>query len=232
MCIILVLLVCRVRDFMKLYQYDHCPFCVRADMVANYKKVDHDKVYLLNDDEKSCHDLIGAKMVPILQFDDGTAMGESLDIAKFFDEQGTLEQVIRPAGYHQSIAPFFEKVRLASWCLLFPRNIAIGLPEFETQEAKDYFRQNKEAMIERSFEQALDETEQHKLEMEAVLAEIPELILPSQHDNTISWDDVFIYPNLRNLTMVKGLIFPQQILRYIQEVTEITGSHTYFDRAI
>lgn len=201
-------------------------------MVANYKEVPHEKVYLLNDDEKSCHDLIGAKMVPILQFDDGKAMGESLDIAKMFDELGNNNKVIRPATYYQTISPFFEKIMMASWCLLFPRNIAIGLPEFKTQEAKDYFRRNKEAMINQSFEQAFSETEQHKVEMEAVLAEMPELILPSQHAHTISWDDVFIYPDLRNLTMVKNLHFPEHILRYINEVTELTLSHCYYDKAI
>jgi glutaredoxin len=38
-----------------------CPFCVRADMVANYKQVEHEKVYLPNDDEATCFELIGAK---------------------------------------------------------------------------------------------------------------------------------------------------------------------------
>jgi glutaredoxin 2 len=66
-----------------------CPFCVRADMVANYKQVEHEKVYLPNDDEATCLELIGAKRVPILQLEDGSRMGESLDIAQKLDELGS-----------------------------------------------------------------------------------------------------------------------------------------------
>lgn len=217
---------------MKLYQYDHCPFCVRANMTANYKAVAHEKVYLLNDDEKTCHDLIGAKMVPILQFHEGQAMGESLEIVKTLDELGDKEKKLRPTSYHQTLNPFFDQANFATWCLLFPRNIAIGLPEFATQSAQDYFRQNKEAMISRSFEQAMSETTEHQALVEAILGELPELILPSQYDNTLSWDDIFIYPGLRNLSMVANLKLPDQIRRYIDEVSEITQTHTYFNKAI
>ncbi|SEQ20267.1 MULTISPECIES: glutathione S-transferase N-terminal domain-containing protein [Pseudomonas] len=66
---------------MKLSPYDYCPFCVRADMVANYKQVEREKIYLSNDDEATCFELIGAKKVPILQLNDGSRMGERLDIA-------------------------------------------------------------------------------------------------------------------------------------------------------
>ena len=31
-----------------LYQYLHCPYCVRADMVANYLNIEHKKVFLHN----------------------------------------------------------------------------------------------------------------------------------------------------------------------------------------
>merc|ERR1712000_301494 len=92
-----------------LHQYLHCPYCVRADMTANYLGIEHKKSYLLNDDEATCHKLIGAKMVPILEFDDGTAMGESL-----------------------------ESVSFEINALLFPRNVMIEQPEFATEEAREY----------------------------------------------------------------------------------------------
>nr|WP_312272342.1 hypothetical protein [Pseudomonas sp.] len=50
-------------------------------MVANYKQVEREKIYLSNDDEATCFELIGAKKVPILQLNDGSRMGERLDIA-------------------------------------------------------------------------------------------------------------------------------------------------------
>jgi glutaredoxin 2 len=217
---------------MKLYLYDHCPFCVRAEMVAHYKRVAVEQVYLSNDDEASCFALIGAKQVPILQFDDGRAMGESLDIARQFDELGDPAQLIRPHGDYLPIQEQMNAVRLATWCLLFPRDIAIGTPEFATQAARDYFQTKKEQIIQRPFAQALAETAEHKATVEAMLASLPPLERPSAHGGTLGRDDVLLYPGLRNLSMVEGLAFPPALRAYIEEVAALTATHTYFDRAI
>ena len=217
---------------MKLYLYDHCPFCVRAEMVAHYKQVPVEQVYLLNDDEATCIELIGAKQVPILQFDDGRAMGESLDIARKLDELGTPQRVIRPHGDYLPIQEHMNQARLAIWCLLFPRDIALGLPEFATQAARDYFQAKKEQIIQRPFAQALAETAEHQAVVEAMLASLPPLDLPSAHGNTLGWDDVLLYPGLRNLSMVKGLALPPAVRAYIEEVARLTDTATYFSRAI
>lgn len=217
---------------MKLYLYDHCPFCVRAEMVAHYKQVPVEQVYLLNDDEASCFALIGAKQVPILQFDDGRAMGESLDIARKLDELGNPAQVIRPHGDYLAIQEHMNQVRLANWCLLFPRDISLGLPEFATQSARDYFQAKKEQIIQRPFAQALAETAEHQTVVEQMLASLPPLDLPSAHGNTLGWDDVLLYPGLRNLSMVKGLAFPPAVRAYVEEVARITATQTYFERAV
>jgi glutaredoxin 2 len=217
---------------MKLYLYDHCPFCVRADMVANYKRVDHEKVYLLNDDEKSCFDLIGAKMLPILEDESGQAMGESLDIAKALDKMGAPEQQIRPEYNTQAITDHIQNAGYAINCLLFPRNIQIGLPEFATDAACAYFRGKKEEIIDQSFDHAFANTAEHKAKVEAMLASLPTLEYPSDHHGQISWSDVIIYPTLRNLTMVKDLAFPDEVLRYIKEVAESTDTMCYFEDAI
>lgn len=216
---------------MKLYLYDHCPFCVRAEMVAHYKQVPVEQVYLLNDDETSCFSLIGAKQVPILQFDDGRAMGESLDIARKLDELGNPARVIRPHGDYLPIQEHMNQVRLATWCLLFPRDIAIGTPEFATQAARDYFQAKKEQIIQRPFAQALAETAEHKATVEAMLATLPPLDPPSAHGDTLGWDDVLLYPGLRNLSMVRDLAFPPAVRTYVEEVARLTETATYFDRA-
>lgn len=61
---------------MKLYVYDHCPFCVKARMIFGIKNIPVEIITLLNDDETIPIQLIGKKMLPILQLEDGTAMGE------------------------------------------------------------------------------------------------------------------------------------------------------------
>ena len=56
---------------MKLFIYDHCPFCVKARMIFGLKRQPIRLVTLLNDDETTPFNLIGTKMVPILIKDDG-----------------------------------------------------------------------------------------------------------------------------------------------------------------
>lgn len=216
---------------MKLYLYDHCPFCVSAEMAGHYKEVPFKTVYLLNDDEENCYQLVNAKQVPILEFDDGSAMPESLDIANKFDEIGNQDKIIRAQQYAHDVTNHINTAKLHISCLLYPRNIMAKLPEFATQSAKDYFQHKKEKSIKRSFKQALLETQEHKLAVETVLASLPALPYPSQNANTLGWDDILIYPILRNLTLVNELHFPASVLQYIEEVSQLTQTHTYFDRA-
>ena len=216
---------------MKLFQYDQCPFCVRADMVAKYKQVNFESVYLLNDDADSCIDRVGKKMVPILEID-GQSIGESLDIAHKLDELGKTDQVIAEGGDSDRFTQPLMTENRAIFSLLFPRSVQMGLPEFATQSAIEFYRVNKEAMIECSFEQALENTAEHKSRVEEVLSDLPELVKPSDRGGLLSWDDVMIFPMLRNLTMVKDIQMPAKVVDYINEVAALTNVELYTDRAI
>ena len=55
---------------MKLYVYDHCPFCVRARMIFGLKNLPVELVVLANDDEATPIGLVGKKVVPILVKED------------------------------------------------------------------------------------------------------------------------------------------------------------------
>ena len=46
---------------MKLFIYDHCPFCVKARMIFGLKRLPIRLVTLLNDDETTPFNLIGQK---------------------------------------------------------------------------------------------------------------------------------------------------------------------------
>ena len=70
---------------MKLYIYDHCPFCVRARMIFGLRNLPVQLDYFLNDDDASPTALIGTKQVPILQKADDSYMAESLDIVRYID---------------------------------------------------------------------------------------------------------------------------------------------------
>ena len=68
-------------------------------------------------------------------------MGESLDIVRYID-QGRLKEEVRP-----EVQAWLDKVGEYNNKLVQPRMVKIGLPEFETDEAKKYFIDKKEKSI-------------------------------------------------------------------------------------
>lgn len=216
----------------RLYIYDHCPFCIRTLLVANYKQVsDLEQIVLLNDDEETCNRLIGKKMVPIFEHQ-GVAIGESMDIAKLLADLGNSERKIRSLQLSEAIQPLLQPVMKHCQALSFPRVIEMGMKTFATESARAYYRANKERMLGCTFEQALENTAEHQAEVERVLAQLPKLTLPSEQGHTLSWNDVMNFPPLQYMSSVKGLTFPPHLKQWMQEVSELGGVELYFDRAI
>ncbi len=216
---------------MKLYYYDHCPFCVRAKMMAGYKQVPVEYIVLLNDDSETCMRLVHKKQVPILEFDDGSAMVESLDIAHKFDEIGEKSRVVSPStDIQKKVTDELSEISSDINALLFPRNVKASLPEFATKSAIEYFQGKKEKNLGKSFDQAMAETAEHKKKVEDKLATLP--FHPDNTNENLSWDDVMIFPTLRNLTIVKNIKMPQQLQNYVKHISALTGVQLYYDRAL
>ena len=211
-----------------LYQYLHCPFCVRADMVANYTGVPHKKVLLINDDDETCHHLIGKKMVPILHLDDGSAMGESLDIVDKILSLSPADKQLQPAQQAEKVTALLSEYSSDMNGLLFPRNILIDQPEFASASARDYFQSKKEKVIAKTFAEAMLLSEHYIARVNDMLSKLP----PLKASASLSMDDVLIFPFLRNLTMVKDLEWPQPIKRYVDDMAALTDIHLYWQQAV
>ena len=213
---------------MKLYYYDHCPYCVRARMAAGLFGADVEEVVLANDDEATPIGMIGAKQVPILQKEDGSFMGESLDVVRYLDREGRLKNETRP-----EIQAWFDKVGGYNTKLVHPRVVKIGLPEFETLEAVKYFTDKKEKTI-GSFATNLDKTSQYVERLHEDLAELETLMTESGAglNGEIGMEDILVFPILRNLTVVRGVEWPQKIMDYLLRMSEASGVPLYFDRAL
>lgn len=213
---------------MKLYYYDHCPFCVRARMAAGLLGADVEEVVLANDDEATPIGMIGAKQVPILQKEDGSFMGESLDVVRYLDREGRLKDETRP-----EIQAWFDKVGGYNTKLVHPRVVKIGLPEFETPEAVKYFTDKKEKNI-GSFATNLDKTGQYVQRLHEDLAELETLMTEGGAglNGEAGMEDVLVFPILRNLTVVRGVEWPQKVMDYLLRMSEASGVPLYFDRAL
>ena len=158
---------------MKLYVYDHCPFCVRARMIFGLKKVPVDLVTILNDDVETPTKLIGQKIVPILVKENGEAMPESLDIVRYIDEhygEKVLSEKVRP-----QIEDWLKQVGSYHNHLVLPRFTCLGLPEYATQSAVNYFTENKEKSI-GNFADNLANTDTYLARLAPDLAQLADLI--------------------------------------------------------
>ncbi len=216
---------------MKLYIYDHCPFCVRARMAAGLRGLTVEQVILANDDEDNPIRMIGAKQVPILEKDDGTFMGESLDIVRYLDEwagKGRLNETVRP-----EMQAWLDKVGEYNNKLVQPRMVKIGLPEFETAEAVKYFVDKKEKTI-GSFETNLNKTAQYLARLNEDLVELEALMAADTAgvNGEAGMEDILLFPILRNLTLVRGVEWPQTVMDYVWRMSEAGKVNLYFDRAL
>jgi glutaredoxin 2 len=215
---------------MQLYLYDHCPYCVRARMIFGKKMVPVENIYLLNDDEDTPNKLIGKKMVPILVKDDGSAMGESLDIVHYIDQLtggAPLNTIIRP-----EIEGWIKITDTYRNFLTLPRCISIKLPEFATQSAIDYFI-SKKTTIFGDFQQHLRNSQIYIDRLNADLIALSPLILSDRGVNgTFSMEDILLFPLLRNLAMVKGVEWTAPVIDYMNSISRITQIPLFDDRTI
>nr|MBA2816693.1 ribosomal-protein-S5-alanine N-acetyltransferase [Candidatus Pantoea persica] len=126
---------------MKLYIYDHCPFYVKARMIFGLKNLPVELVVMLNDDEATPKKLIGQKMAPVLQKDDGSAMAESLSIVRFIDKSDG--EPLLTGKTNPAITDWLRRVNGYVNKLLPPRIADAAFAEFATPQARDYFAAKK-----------------------------------------------------------------------------------------
>lgn len=215
---------------MKLYIYDHCPFCTRARLALAHYGYDVENMILANDDEATPIALIGAKQVPILQQTDGTAMGESLDIVRYAAANAgkDFDENVRP-----QVQAWFERVNGYYNHLTMPRAVRLGLPEFAEASAIAYYVAKKEQFI-GSFAENLAQTESYLKQIHADLAELNAWVASADALNGtgFSMEDVLVFPLLRNLTMVNGICFPEKVADYAAKMSKTYRIDLYHDRAV
>ncbi|WP_116473056.1 glutaredoxin 2 [Zobellella maritima] len=215
---------------MKLYVFDHCPFCIKAMMAAGYTRLPVTQCIIDNHDVARREAMIGYNAVPILEKDDGSFMAESADIVQYLMECSG--DSLAPARHAEALSHWLEAHQHTLWSLLFPRDVQLPLPEFRQPESIAYFTANKTAMLGCSFARALADSPEYIAKMEAAFAGLDWLQPPSRRrDSRLSWDDIQLFPTLRNLTMVKGLNFPAALDAYLNEVSALCRVALYRELA-
>lgn len=210
---------------MKLYMYEHCPFCARVRMICGLKNLALDTSIILADDFEIPVRLVGKKGVPILERLDGTHMAESLDIVKYVD---SLDDPILSAHPDAAIEGWLPQAWLAAAKIFVPRFALAEFAEFATPAARDFYRSREE----RDFGD-LDDLLLASDSLYASMASKLEALETSlAHKPTFSLSDVRLFPMLRSLTIAKGLSFPEGVRNYVDRIAAVSGVALFDDRAI
>ncbi len=204
-----------VMEKMKLYIYDHCPYCVKARMIFGIKRIPLELVTLLNDDEETPISMIGKKMVPILEPADGKYMPESMDIVRYIDLSDD-KPVLQPLtdGQGEELAVWMADMHDIVYRLAMPRWVQAPLAEFATAGAREYFTRKKEAMI-GSFAENMANSGELIRQTEDMLKKLDVMIADEQAvHGVLTEDDIHLFALLRSLSIVKGVDYPEKIDLY------------------
>ena len=205
---------------MKLYIYDHCPFCVKARMIFGLKNLPVELIVMLNDDEATPKKLVGQKVAPILQKDDGSAMPESMDIVRFIDKSD--REPLLNGKMNPAISDWLRHVNGYINKLLLPRIAEAAFAEFATPEARSYFRNKKEAAMGDFAELKSHATGLIK-KISDDLRQLDKLIVkPNAVNGELSEDDIHLFPLLRSLTLVAGIDWPSRVADYRDNMAKQT----------
>ncbi|WP_024552531.1 glutaredoxin 2 [Franconibacter helveticus 513] len=205
---------------MKLYIYDHCPFCVKARMIFGLKNIPVELNVLLNDDEETPTRMIGQKMAPILQKDDSRYLPESLDIVYYIDKLDG--QPLLTGKRNPAIETWLRKVNGYVNRLLLPRIAKAPFDEFATPQARAYFVKKKEAAI-GPFDEHLSHSAGLIKNINDDLRDLDKLIKqPNAVNGELSEDDIHLFPLLRNLTLVAGVEYPSRVADYRDNMAKQT----------
>ncbi|TCW00053.1 glutaredoxin 2 [Biostraticola tofi] len=205
---------------MKLYIYEHCPFCVKARMIFGLKNVPIGLEVLLNDDEARPVSMVGKKVVPILQKEDGGFMPESMDIVHYIDNK--YGEPLLTGPLNAAMGKWLDANGEISYRAITPRVARARFEEFATPEARQYFVNKKQAAI-GSFDEHLSHSEGIIKKISQQLRDLAPLIKqPNACNGELSEDDIHLFARLRSLSLVAGIEWPTQVAEYRDNMAKQT----------
>lgn len=202
---------------MKLYLYDHCPYCVRVVMGFRLKGLPVEMIYVPYDDAETPSRMIGRKMLPILADADGF-MGESLDILRKIDAMTGPRLFDQPA--RTDITGWIDDWKATIYGLVLPRVANSAFPEFQSAAARQAFTAAKQNSY-GPFGDLLAQTDILLADMTRGLEQLASILPDSAH---CGLNDIHIFPMLRSLRVVERLSPPRYVRTYYQRIVSEIGS--------
>jgi len=237
-----------------LYNYDHCPFCVRVRLALGFKNIKHNLVFMANDDIHTPTSLVGKKIAPIMEFPKFDAdtedliMMESMDIIEFIenDERFGPTNVLKPASGRTDLKAWQNSVKFMLRTLQRPRYVATGLlPEFQQIDSRHAFIANhplppfdkpewremedfSEKLSVYAEAMANDPTCMIE-ELNAKLVELDDMVYCDTYctEGGLSLDDIDLWARLRSISIIADVSWPDGLRRYMDNLSELADVAMY-----
>lgn len=198
----------------KLYHYQHCPYCVRVRLAFGYLKIPYQSIVLPYEDEKTPISLTGIKMLPIVTHTDGTSMNESLDIIKHYDEKNILgikefnnnelEEIINCLG------KYVHPLCMPHW---------IYTKEF-SEKSRIYFQQKKEK-TKGPFSELVKNRNNFEARLTEELLKLESKIDKFYQSDILTIRDIMISAHMWGLYILPEFQFTPKMHFYLQRIKEL-----------
>lgn len=211
---------------MKLYVYEHCPFCIRARMIFGLKNAPLDLGIIMEGDAETPTRMVGRKVVPILQKEDGTYMPESMDIVNYIDQlSGT------PVINGECDKVIFEWCRentQAIYNLAIPRFTRADFKELSTSVARESYTE-REIRAFGDLDILMADSQRY---INTILAELGKIEIYLHAKHAVSITDFYLFPLLNSLTIVKDFPYPDYLKNYLEHVAKICNVPLFINKAL
>ncbi|WP_213864886.1 GrxB family glutaredoxin [Vibrio crassostreae] len=201
---------------MKLYIYEHCPFCARVRYVAGMLNINPDLVVVGYDDEKTTVDIIGKKQVPILVKGDGGVISESLNIIEYFLN---LSDSINKRIPSESITEWQKQSFGVLQKIGYPRWPQMGLEEFVSDSAKALWRAKKETE-ELNFDQLVADSAEIAKEAETLIDKAWSVLDLDSHHQVSVVDEAVVFSILRGFFSMKEINWNPVVKNWMESVSK------------
>jgi len=216
-----------------LYIYDHCPYCTRVRYLLGVKKVKTALRWLLSDDNETGNRLIGKKAVPIWapNGDAGPFIKESLDICKLVDEDVTYGPTgtFNASSGRSDISDWFAANALTIKRLQNPRIVGAYLPEYATADARASYITRHSLPEPSDYAENLEKSAEYAKVLQDRLPELDACIFSAEcaTEGGLSVDDIDLFPRLRLLSLVKDLVWPEKLRKYMEYHSNLSDVALY-----
>ncbi len=200
---------------MKLYHYVHCPFCVRVRMAMGLLKISYESVIVPYNEEDFLVKISTKKMLPVVEWSDGSFQNESLDIIKKLDSKNLL-QFDHYNSRQSVIDQLLDQIGNSVHSLCMP--YWIWTPEFN-DSSRAYFHRKK-GVKRGNFNKLIQNKDGYLQKLAPVLANLEKELTPFYQSATLTISDVMIAAHLWGMFIFPEFQFSPKIYEYLMKIKE------------